>query len=118
MTLVFYRGRPSGARGLSLSVPPLGVAVRSLLALWETGGRLPVFQGAVGAAGVQAGVGGVPLGDFEGPSMAAAGPAASIGLFEAVPWPWWCTGRWLLMPGLASRLAATASDVSGSSRLR
>ena len=61
-----------------------------LLTVWETGVRVPVFQRPVGAgvrfAGVQAAVGGGGrAGDFEGPSMAAAGLAPSMGHFEAAP---------------------------------
>lgn len=62
------------------------------MALWETGVRWPVFQGAVGAgvrspASKRLWAAGPRKDVFEGPSMAAAGPAASIGHFEAVP-PW------------------------------
>ena len=58
---------------------------KGLLALWETGVRVPVFQGTVGAVAPKRVWAAAPAGDFEVPSMAAAGPAASTGHFEAVP---------------------------------
>ena len=59
------------------------------MAVWETGVRLPGSQVAVGAdvrLSASKWLWAASLGDdFEGPPTAAAGPAPSIGHFEAVP---------------------------------
>jgi hypothetical protein len=56
------------------------------LAVWETGVRVPVFQGAVGAASVWRRPRGCGRREWlRRPSTAAAVPAPSTGHFEAVP---------------------------------